>query len=198
MKKILLLAGTKKGLFLFRSRDRRRWQLLGPFVSGKEVHHAIYDPRTKRIFATSNDVWFGSQIVWSGNLGKTWKSAQQNPAFAPDSGLKLERIWHIEPGRTNEPKVLYAGTAPAALFRSGDAGATWREITGLSQHPTRPRWHPGAGGLCLHSIAIDPANAQRMFTGISAVGVFRTEDGGKTWHTANRGTRADFQPVRCV
>jgi hypothetical protein len=194
MKKVLLLAGTKKGLFIFTSGDRKRWQLRGPFLNGKEVNHAVFDPRTKKIFATANDAWFGSEIVSSKNLGKTWKSAKKNPAFAENSGLKLDRIWHIEPGRANEPKVLYAGVAPAALFRSDDSGASWHEVTSLSQHPTRERWHPGAGGLCLHSIAIDPANDQRMFVGISAVGVFRTEDGGKSWHMANRGTRAEFVP----
>ena len=92
------------------------------------------------------------------------------------------------------PQMLYAGVAPAALFRSDDGGETWSEITSLSQHPTRSRWHPGAGGLCLHSIQLDPANPQRMFIGISAVGVFRTDDGGATWHTKNRGTRAEFMP----
>lgn len=195
MKKTLLLAGTKKGLFLFTSSNRQRWQLHGPFLNGKEINHAVYDPRTKKIFATANDAWFGSEIMSSGNLGKTWKSSKKNPAFAADSGLKLDRIWHLEPGRANEKKVVYAGVAPAALFRSDDSGATWSEVTSLSQHPTRQHWHPGAGGLCLHSIAIDHANAQRMFVGISAVGVFRTDDGGKTWATANRGTRAEFHPV---
>jgi len=196
MKKILLLAGTKKGLFLFTSKNRKSWQSHGPFIMGREIHHAVFDPRTAKIFATSNDAWFGSQIVRSDNLGKSWKSAKQNPAFASDSGLKLERLWHIEPGRANEPKVLYAGVAPAALFRSDDSGATWNEIKTLSQHPTRSRWHPGAGGLCLHSVALDPSNPLRMFVGISAVGVFRTDDGGATWQTANRGTRADFMPVK--
>ena len=196
MKKTLLLAGTKKGLFLYTSTDRKRWQLHGPFLPGKEIHHAAYDPRQGRILATSNDAWFGSQIVWSDNLGKTWKNAKKNPAFAAASDLKLDKIWHIEPGPASAPKTLYAGVAPAALFRSDDSGATWDEVTTLSQHPTRSRWHPGAGGLCLHSITVDPVNARRMFVGISAVGVFRTTDGGATWHTANRGTRAEFMPVK--
>jgi hypothetical protein len=196
MKKTMLLAGTKKGLLLFTSKDRQQWRLHGPFITGKEIHHAVYDARTGRLFATANDVWFGSQIVWSDNLGKTWKAARRNPAFTPAAGLKLDRIWHIEPGCTREPRTVFAGVAPAALFRSDDSGISWHEVTTLSQHPTRPRWHPGAGGLCLHSIAVDPDNAQRMFVGISAVGVFRTTDGGQTWHTANRGTRADFLPVK--
>jgi photosystem II stability/assembly factor-like uncharacterized protein len=191
---MLLLAGTKKGLFLFTSDDRKAWRIHGPFLQGKEVHHAVCDSRTGRIFATSNDAWFGSEIVYSDDMGATWTSARKGPAFSADSGLKLERIWHIEPGPAAAPGVLYAGVAPAALFRSEDNGETWNEVTALSQHPTRSRWHPGAGGLCLHSIQIDRANPQKIFIGISAVGVFRTDDGGATWAPMNRGTRAEFMP----
>jgi photosystem II stability/assembly factor-like uncharacterized protein len=194
--KTLLLAGTRKGLFLFTSADRKRWQTHGPFQRGREINHAIYDARAGRIYATANDPWFGCQIVWSSNLGVKWESAQSNPAFGKKSKTKLERIWHIEPGRAKEPKVLYAGVAPAALFRSEDAGETWEEITTLSRHATRSRWHPGGGGLCLHSIVVNPVNPEQLFVGISAVGVFRTDDGGRTWLTANKGTRAEFLPVK--
>jgi photosystem II stability/assembly factor-like uncharacterized protein len=170
--------------------------MTGPFQAGREINHAIYDGRSGRMYATANDSWFGCELVWSSDFGKSWTTAKKNPGFGESSGLKLERIWHIEPGRASEPQVLYAGVAPAALFRSTDGGQTWNEITTLTEHPSRPRWHPGAGGLCLHSIAIDPANEARMFVGISAVGVFRTEDGGKTWETANQGTRAEFMPEK--
>jgi len=192
--KTLLLVGTKKGLFVFESKDRKSWNLLGPFQGGKEVNHAVIDPRSGRLFATANDAWFGSEIVWSSDLGKTWHPVRQQPSFSTESGLKVERIWHIEPAREEEKEILYAGVAPAALFRSEDNGETWQESTTLSKHPTRPHWHPGAGGLCLHSIVLDPQRADRMWVGISAVGVFRTEDGGKTWSTANKGTRAEFLP----
>ena len=192
----LLLAGSKKGLFIFTSADRASWDMHGPFLRGKEVHHAVHDPRDGRIYAASNDAWFGSEIVYSDDLGQSWTSAKRNPAFAESSDLKLERIWHIEPGRASEPGVVYAGVAPAALFRSNDRGETWDEVTALSEHPTRSRWHPGAGGLCLHSIQLDPANPQRMFIAISAVGVFRTDDGGATWQPMNRGTRAEFMPEK--
>ena len=194
--KTLLLAGTKKGLFLFTSADRRGWQMQGPFQSGREVNHAIYDGRSGRIYATANDSWFGSEIVYSTDFGNSWVTAQQNPAFEESSGLKMERIWHIEAGRPSEPQVLYAGVAPAALFRSEDGGLTWKEVESLTAHPSRPKWHPGAGGLCLHSIALDPHEPKRMLVGISAVGVFRTEDGGATWTTANKGTRAEFLPEK--
>lgn len=192
--KTLLLVGTKKGLFLFDSADRRRWKMQGPFHAGREINHAVHDRRNGCIFATVNDSWFGCEVVSSPDLGKSWTAATQNPQFPGDSGLKLDRIWHIEPGRANEPDVLFAGVAPAALFRSDDRGRTWSEVTSLTQHPTRPHWHPGAGGMCLHSIVIDHAQPGQMFVGISAVGVFRTTDNGVTWQTANRGTRAEFLP----
>jgi len=194
--KTLILAGTKKGLFILSSTDRRRWELLGPFQNGREVNHATYDGRSGRIYATANDSWFGCEVVWSNDLGKSWATAKQNPAFPEKSGLKVERIWHLEPGRPSEPQVLYAGVAPAALFRSDDGGVTWTELESLTQHPSRPKWHPGAGGLCLHSIVVDPSDPKRMFVGISAVGVFRTEDGGQNWTVANQGTRAEFLPEK--
>lgn len=195
-KKLILLAGTKKGLFVFTGADRKRWAMRGPFQPGREINHAVFDSRTGRIFATSNDAWFGSEIVWSDDLGASWKSASKGPEFTAKSGHKLERIWHIEPGPKGKPNVLYAGVAPAALFRTANGGRTWSELEGLTKHPSRPRWHPGAGGLCLHSIVLDPSRPKRMYVGISAVGVFRTDDGGASWTPINRGTRAEFMPEK--
>lgn len=191
---IHLLAGTKKGLFIFSSSDRTSWTMRGPFLAGKEVNHAVWDGRSQRIYATSNDAWFGSQVTWSSDFGDTWQPPEQSPAFGAETGLKLDRIWHIEPGLENDNNLIFAGVAPAALFASYDCGVTWKEFTGLSQHPTRSKWFPGAGGLCLHSIVLDRTNPKRIYVGISAAGVFRSDDGGLTWHTANKGTRAEFLP----
>ena len=110
-KKVLLLAGTKKGLFLLTSADRRHWSRTGPFQSGREINHAVFDARTGKTHATSNDAWFGCQVATSANLGKSWPMAKCNPAFDKRSGLKLERIWHLEPGRAKERNVVYAGVA---------------------------------------------------------------------------------------
>lgn len=193
---VLVCVGTAKGLFLFTGKGRKGWRARGPFLKGREINHAVYDRRMGRVFATSNNVFFGSEIAWTSDLGKTWQTAEASPKFAPDSGLKLDRIWHIEPGRTGEEEVLYAGVAPAALFKSDDGGHSWKEVDGLTAHPTRERWQPGAGGLCLHSIQLDPSSSRRMFVGISAVGVFGTQDAGNSWATLNAGTRAGFQPEK--
>jgi len=197
MKKILLLAGTKKGLFLFTSGDRKRWQPHGPFLKGKEVNTPFYDPRVKKIFATANDAWFGSETVSSANLGKTWKSAEEKSRVRKK--FRLEAGPHLAhravPRKrakksstpASRPRRFFAATIPA---RPGAKSRASRDI---------PRARAGIrarAGFACNSIAVDPANAQRMFVGISAVGVFRTDDGGETWHTANRGTRADFQPVK--
>lgn len=190
MNTTFLLIGTKKGLFLLAGRDRARWELRGPFLSGKEINHATYDQKSGGIYAAANDAWFGSELTWSVDFGKTWQTPKQAPAFAAGSEQKIERLWHIAPG----PDAFYLGVAPAALFRSHDSGQTWTEVTSVSGHPTRSRWFPGAGGLCLHSILLDPTNPQRLFIGISAAGVFRSDDGGDTWQPANRGTRAEFLP----
>jgi hypothetical protein len=191
-----LLAGTKKGLFWFQSTDRRRWALHGPFQHGHEINHAIYDPRHTTIFATANSPWFGSHLVWSPDGGQTWVSPESGPAFSPESGLQLERLWHIEPGLPSSAELLYLGAAPAALFRSHDGGRSWHEMVGLTQHPTRASWQPGAGGLCLHSMCVDPFHPQRLFVGISSAGVFRSDDSGDTWIPCNRGVRAEFLPVK--
>ena len=183
--KLLLMAGTKKGLFLFTSVDRRQWAFTGPFQPGREVNHATFDPRTGRIFATANDSWFGCELVSSADFGATWTAAKQNPKFPENSGMKLDRIWHVEPGRASEPGVLYAGVAPAALFRSDDEGESWNEVSTLTAHPSRPHWHPGAGGLCLHSIVIDHASPRRMF-----VGIWR----GRVSHRGWRGDVGDGEP----
>jgi photosystem II stability/assembly factor-like uncharacterized protein len=108
--------------------------------------------------------------------------------------LTVEKVWHVEPGHADQASVVYAGVEPAALFRSEDGGDNWRPVDGLNNHPTRPKWTPGGGGLCLHSIVVDPSNAKRLYAGISAAGLFKSEDGGETWNPKNKGVRADFLP----
>ncbi|MBZ5699619.1 MAG: exo-alpha-sialidase [Acidobacteriia bacterium] len=196
---VLLLVGTRKGAFTFRSDARRKkWSIEEPLFPGRQVHHFIRDPRgdgKSRFAATFND-WFGSDIQRSTDGGRTWKASEGGVRYAEDAGLSVKCIWHIRPGRAGEPGVVYSGVDPAGLFRSEDGGATWAEVRGLTRHATRSQWTPGAGGLIAHTIILDPADPARMFVAISAAGVFRSDDGGTTWQPRNKNTRADFLPVK--
>ncbi len=141
------------------------------------------------MFAAVGDPWFGSRVYRSTDLGLTWDEPKGGPTFPAESGLKLVKVWNVTPGRPKEPGVVYAGVEPAALFKSADNGETWSFVKSLNDHPSRPKWHPGAGGMALHTIVLDPVDLKRMYIAISAAGVFRTIDGGKTWQAANKGTR---------
>ena len=193
---VVVLVGTRKGAFILRSDARRKqWSVEGPHFTGLNVHHFTLDPRDgATLFAATYTEWWGSDIQRSNNWGKKWLRTKGGVRYEKDSGLSVKCVWHIRPGRPAEPGVLYAGVDPAGLFRSEDGGVTWAEVKGLNRHATRSQWQPGAGGMTCHSILLDPGNARRMYVGISAAGVFRTDDGGKTWQPRNRGTRADFLP----
>ena len=141
-------------------------------------------------FAAVGDPWFGSRVYRSADLGNTWNEPQAGPTFPAETGITLDKVWHVEPGRPEEPGVVYAGVAPAALFKSTDNGDTWEFNDSLNNHPTRPEWQPGGGGLCLHSIVPWPGDPQRLTLGLSAVGIWHTEDGGECpeWACADCGT----------
>ena len=193
---VLILLGTSKGGFILKSNQTRKsWSIAGPYCAGSEVFHMVYDQRDgARVIAASSSMVWGPEIQFSDNLGRSWESAATQPKFSGDNGAIVKNLWHVAPGRNAEPGVLYVGTDPAALFKSEDGGKNWVEVASLSNHPTRGQWQPGLGGLCLHSIVLDPTNLERAWVGISAVGVFRTTDGGESWHTKNKGVRADFLP----
>jgi hypothetical protein len=192
---VLLLVGTKRGLFVLSSSDRRSWTIDKHTLHGSRVFNAILDQRHgQRLFAADNGDFFGSFLRYSDDFGETWREPKQGIQFPQESGQKLKNIWIIEAGRSTEPKTVYAGVDPASLWVSLDSGETWDLDPGLAQHPTRERWEPGAGGLCLHSIVPDPTNSARMWVGISAVGCMRTDDGGRSWVFVNKNTRADFLP----
>lgn len=196
--RIVLMVGTHKAAFLFTSDlARKQWQMRGPYLTGdSSTFHMAYDPREDAILAAVNRVVWGPEVQRTYDLGKTWSASRNEPRFIPTGrdGDTVKRVWHIEPGRSWEPGVVYAGVEPAALFKSEDSGETWHEMKTLTAHPSRPQWQPGNGGLCLHSIALDPQHRGRMYVGISSVGVFRTDDSGESWHTANQGVHAFFAP----
>ncbi|HET6567703.1 MAG TPA: hypothetical protein VFG50_07050 [Rhodothermales bacterium] len=186
---VMLLVGTTKGAFFFHSdAERREWRMTGPHLPGWEIYSLLGDLRHgQRIYAGTSHYVYGPTVRVSDDLGETWTELAESPKYAQDTGFKLERIWQITPGHASQPDTLYAGVQEAGLFVSHDRGETWAELSGLTQHPTRPNWFPGAGGMCLHTILVDPANPQRMWIAISAVGVFRTEDGGENWKVCNNG-----------
>ena len=188
-----MLAGTRKGLFFLHSDDRRTWTVEDPVLEGWEVFHAMQDPRDGSLYAAANHGVYGATVQHSTDNGKTWERSEEL-GLPEDSGLTLEKTWHVEPGRDSEASRVWLGAAPGVLFRSDDSGENWEIVQGVLEHPTRERWNPGAGGMCTHSIQLDPFDPNRMYIGISAAGVFRSEDGGESWTPANKGTAADFFP----
>jgi len=185
-KKVTLLVGTKKGLYILRGdAGRGSWACEGPAFAPAEIHHAAYDARDGSMFAAVNQTWGGSRIEVSRDMGKTWKTTK-NPAFPEGTDRTFSKTWHIEPGHSKTPNVVWAGTEPAALFKSEDRGETWSIVKSLDDQPSRAKWVPGFGGMGLHSIAIDAKDPKKMMVGISVGGVYRTEDGGTTWVQDNK------------
>ena len=195
---LMLLIGTMKGLFIARSdAERNEWTLDGPHFQGQAIYAALYDGRKgrNRLWAATNSMHWGAQLSSSDDFGKTWSAPESRSIrFAEGSDQELKQIWQIALGNPEEPDTLFCGVEPAALFVSRDAGDTWSLVEGLNNHPHRPQWQPGGGGLCLHTILPDPVNPKRITVAISTGGVYRTDDGGETWQTAHKGVRAQFLP----
>ena len=206
MSQVRVLAGTKKGAFILTSDGtRKKWDVSGPHFGGWEIYHLKGSPvDPNRIYVSQTSGWFGQQIQRSDDGGKTWQPMGNKFTYEGTPGThmwydgtahpwKFKRVWHLEPSLT-DPDVVYAGAEDAALFRSDDGGKSWQELAGLRGHGTGPKWQPGAGGMCLHTILLDPADPQRIFIAISAAGAFRTEDGGVTWRPINRGLSSEYIP----
>jgi photosystem II stability/assembly factor-like uncharacterized protein len=195
---VVLLVGTMKGAFIFRSdSSRKNWKADGPHFKGEAVYAMLHDNRggRSRTFASATSMHWGPTLRVSDDLGKTWSSPERQPVrFPEESGRALAQIWQIARGRPSEPNVLYCGVEPSALFESRDSGETWEANKGLLNHEHQPKWQPGGGGLCLHTIVLDPKNTKRMLVAMSTGGVYRTDDGGKSWRARNVGVRAEFNP----
>lgn len=190
MPRVLLMVGTKKGAFLLESDEARRdWSIRGPFCEGFEIRDVVHDPSDGSIYAAATSPWFGPAVFRSPDLGETWTHSSEGLTYG-DDGPKLTRVWSLAAANG----AVYAGVEPAGLFRSDDAGATWQHVEGLTNHPSRPDWFGGNGGLILHTIVPHPSDPARMWVGASAVGVFETTDGGASWTPRNRGIRQDYNP----
>lgn len=205
---VRVLVGTRKGGYVVEANSSRsKWTVRGPFEAGKDVFHVAADPRHEgHLYAAVNSWWFGPMLVRSRDYGRKWQEipppmmAKLKARPPPDpehrSPFPITNLWHIEPGPAHEPKSLFVGVDPGALYRSDDQGATWSGVPGINEHETRARWNPGAGGLCLHTIVLDPTRPQRMYLGISAAGSFRSDDGGAHWSPRNRGVAVSFLPEK--
>jgi len=209
---IKIWVGTRKGAFVFTSKDRKKWDCDGPFFNGQEVHHVSQDARDpKRHYAAVGNAWFGPHLHASADNGKTWQISEKGLEVkgitgkswqVTEKGMELrdlpnatlKRIWHIAPSAEDEPGVVYLGADPGVLFRSGDNGANWEMVPGLCNHPTREKWTPGAGGMIVHSIQC--LGKGRLIVGISAAGAFRSSDSGKTWSPFNGNVLVNFSPEK--
>ncbi|MCG6990094.1 MAG: exo-alpha-sialidase [Gemmatimonadetes bacterium] len=194
----VIMVGTTKGAFLFRSGAARdEWEMDGPHFPGEEVYAIALDQRAgrRRMWAAPGSAFYGTTLRSSDDLGATWSGKEARSVKFPEaSDLSLARIWQIRPGRDSEPERMFLGVEPTCLFESTDGGDTWAPVDGFLKHEHRPKWTPGAGGLCMHTILPDPSSEARMVVAFSTGGVYRTDDGGATWRPRNHGVRAEFLP----
>ncbi len=216
MSKVRVLVGTAKGGFVLTADGARKdWTVAGPLFGGWEVYHMAGSPADpNRLYASQSTSWFGQLIQRSDDGGSTWSTADNKFGYTGETGThqwydgtphpwEFARVWHLEPS-PDDPDAVYAGAEDAALFKTTDGAASWTELDGLRTHPTGPAWQPGAGGMCTHTVLINPSDPDQLHVAISAAGVFRSEDGGGTWTPSNRGLRsggipdADAEVGHCV
>ena len=206
MARVRVLVGTRKGAFVLTSDEARRdWRIEGPHFGGWEVMHVQGSPADPdRLYASQWTDWHGQVVQRSDDGGRSWEPVGNEFAYEGETGThqwydgtphpwEFKRVWHLRPSY-DDPDTVFAGVEDAALFRSTDGGRTWGELAGLRTHGAGEHWAPGAGGLCLHTILVDPANPQRIYAAISAAGAFRTDDGGESWTVATRGLRSKYLP----
>ncbi|HSG43145.1 MAG TPA: hypothetical protein VLA72_08310 [Anaerolineales bacterium] len=220
-KKTMVFVGTSKGGFVFSSDEKReKWEMSDIQFKSWNVMHINLDPRDNRLHAAVSHNVYGPTTHYSDDLGNTWVQAKQVPMITRPSKSgrpsgtvdeasrsaagesvenvpeKIIKVWNIKPGREEEPNVLYVGAQPASLFFSKDRGETWEINEGFFDHPQRGKFFPGNGGLCLHTIILDPSDLNRMYIAVSTGGCYRTDDGGQTWNPYNKNVRADFHPEK--
>ncbi|MDP9362788.1 MAG: exo-alpha-sialidase [Chloroflexota bacterium] len=204
MSGVRLLVGTRKGAFVLTADGKReRWDVAGPFFAGWEMYHLKGSPvDPNRLYASQSSGWFGQTVQRSDDGGKSWHPVGNEFAYDEAVGThqwydgtqhpwEFARVWHLEPS-PSDPDTVYAGVEDAALFRSTDGGQSWHEFPVLRAAKGH-LWQPGAGGMCLHTVVLDPSDPGRIVVAISAAGAFRTDDGGATWRPVNRGLRSEYE-----
>ena len=206
MSGVRLLVGTRKGAFVLTADGKRQdWEVSGPFFAGWECYHLKGSPvDPQRLYCSQSSSWSGQVMQRSDDGGKSWEAVNNKFLYDGVPGThqwydgtphpwEFKRVWHIEPSLT-DPEALYAGVEDAALFQSKDGGQSWTELSGLRGHGTGPQWQPGAGGMCLHTVILDPSEPDRIFIAISAAGAFRSDDAGETWKPINNGLHSLYIP----
>jgi hypothetical protein len=206
MTSVRVLVGTRKGAFVLTSDGKREaWDVSGPHFPGWEMYHVKGSPvDPQRLYASQSSGWFGQVVNRSDDGGSTWSPVGNKFGYEGEPGTHLyydgtprpfefKRVWHFEPSLTDADTV-YAGVEDASIFRSTDCGQEWQELPALRQHRTAPDWQPGAGGMCLHTILLDPSNPERIYAAISAAGAFRSDDAGTSWKPVNQGLRSEGIP----
>ncbi len=206
MTSVRVLVGTRKGAFVLSADgNRKAWDISGPHFAGWETYHVKGSPvDPQRLYASQSSGWFGQVVQRSDDGGTTWEAVGNRFGYEGEPGTHLyydgmprpfefKRVWHLEPSLT-EVDTVYAGIEDAALFRSTDGGEQWAELPALRQHRTAPQWQPGAGGMCLHTILLDPSAPERIYAAISAAGAFRSDDSGASWKPINHGLRSEGIP----
>jgi len=203
---VRVLVGTRKGAFILTSDGKReKWDVSEPQFGGWQFYHLKASPvDPNRIYASQSSDWFGQTMQRSSDGGKTWETVGNKFAYDGIPGThqwydgtahpwEFKRVWHLEPSLT-DPDTVYAGVEDAALFKSTDGGQNWTELSHLRGHSTGSQWAPGAGGMCLHTILIDPSNHDRLYVAISAAGAFRSDNGGETWKPITKGLVSKMLP----
>ncbi|HTR69345.1 MAG TPA: sialidase family protein [Mycobacteriales bacterium] len=206
MSGVRVLVGTAKGAFVLTADgERSDWKVDGPHFGGWEIYHLAGSPADPdRLYASQSTGWFGQLIQRSDDGGRSWRPMGNDFPYDGEPGTHLwydgtsrpfafTRVWHLEPSPA-DPDLVYAGIEDAALFRSSDGGESWTELPALRQHPSAPQWQPGAGGMCLHTLILDPRGNDRIYAAISAAGAFRSDDAGTSWTPINRGLHSEGIP----
>jgi len=203
--RLLVLVSTRKGLFILASdASRRAWSIEGPHFLGESVNHAVLDPRDRRtMLAAVKAGHLGPTVFRSEDGGRSWKEAGTPPAFPkaadPSLGMSVSHVFWLTPGHASQPQRWYAGTSPQGLFVSDDGGRNWKGVEGFNANPDRLKWIGGLqdappDGGTLHSLAVDPFDADHLYIGLSTGGSFESRDAGASWTPLNAGVAADFLP----